>query len=295
MTLAFACKHRQTSNLFAQLQFPAKALHAIESIGLESGTVRLMMIHFQALLFAVGFASPALAQEVASKDLVRPPLATTEPAPSPATQEPDHADKCSKMGVGFADGMTLAVDKKPRKLKIGLVEISSKILTKGSEITATVKLENAGEKSVQIPWSTDFQTTIEGQDLDKRFWEFAEFEISIRSKRNPKYYAHLVTTSQPLYGSRFVPGSFLTLEPGQWITARISFKIAVRHPEFEELDIGTNTLAMEWFQTSRSRTVKDCGVTLGYFSYDSPFESLNRKEVAQVEIESPESNARPPR
>jgi len=255
--------------------------------------MRLMMIRvFQTLLFTAGFATAVHAQEVASKDLVRPPVAAIVSAPPPATQEPDSASKCGKMGVGFADGMTLAKDKKPRKLKVGLVEIGSKKLPKESEITATGKLENAGGKSVQIPWSTDFQTTIDGQDPNERFWEFAEFEMSIRSKRNPKYYAHLVTTSQPLYASRFVPGSFLTLEPGQWITARISFKIAVRHPEFEELDIGTNTLAMEWFQTSRSRIVKDCGVTFGYFPYDSPFESLNRSEVAQVQIEPAESSAK---
>ena len=255
-----------------------------------------MMIRvFQTFLFAVGFASVVHAQEIASKNLLRPPVPATVAAQSPATQESDAANKCGKMGVGFADGVTLAEDKKPRKLKVGLVDIGSKKLTKESEITATVKLENTGEKPVQIPWSTDFQTTMDGQDPDKRFWEFAEFEMSIRSKQNPKYYTHLVTTSQPLYGSRFVPGSFLTLGPGQWITARISFKMVVRNPEFEQLDIGTNTLAMEWFQTSRSRIVKDCGVTLGYFPYDSPFESLNRSEVAQVEIETPESSAKPPR
>src|SRR5262249_54285415 len=220
---------------------------------------------FQAVFLALRCAMVVYAQQVASKNLLPSPAVDAATTSAQAPEESDHANGCSQMGVGFADGVTLDEDKKPRKLGVGLVEISTTKLTLGSEILATAKLQNLGAKSIQIPWSTDFRTTMDGQDPDDRLWEFAEFEMSIRDKQNPDYYDRLVTTSQPLYASRFVPGSYLTLKPGEWITARISFKIAVQRPTFEVLTTGTNTLAMEWFQTVRTRRVKDCGVTLGYF------------------------------
>lgn len=126
-----------------------------------------------------------------------------------------------------------------------------------------------------------------GQDPDSRSWEVAEFEMSIRDKTNPNYYDRLVTTSQPLYASRFVPDSFLTLERGKWITARISFRVEVQNPKFEELSIGTNILALEWLQTGRTRRVKDCGVMIGYYPYDDYEPSHSRSEVAEVQIETP--------
>ena len=134
---------------------------------------------------------------------------------------------------------------------------------------------------------------MDGQDPDNRFWEFGEFRMSLRDKRNPNYYDRLVTTSQPLYASKFVADSNLTLKPGEWITAQISFRIEVQNPEFKEVNVGTADLAMEWFQTVRTRSVRDCGVTLGYFPYDDLFDSLNRKVVARVQIERPRVTTRP--
>jgi len=253
-------------------------------------TVRVLQA---AIFLLLGFAMMVRAQQVAFKSLLRPPAAVTV---TPSTQNPEKSDQangCAKRGVGFADGVTLDEDKKPRKLEVALDEISATKLTLGSEITAIAKLQNMGTKSVQIPWSTDFRTTIYGQQTDERSWEFAEFQMSIRDKRNPDYYDRLVTTSQPLYASRFVPGSYLTLKPGEWITARISFRIAVQNPAFEELSVGTNTLAMEWFQTVRTRRVKDCGVMLGYFPYDDFYRSINRREVAEVKIENPIATPKP--
>jgi len=248
---------------------------------------------FQTLFLLLGLPMMVHAQQVASKDLLSSPAAAAATTAAQSPEEPEHANGCSKMGLGFADGVTLEEDKKPRKLGVGLVEISTRRLTLGSEITATAKLQNLGVKPVQIPWSTDFRTTMDGQNPDDRSWEFAEFRMSIRDKHNPDYYDRLVTTSLPLYASKSVPSSYLTLKPGEWVTARISFKIAVQRPEFEELRVGTNTLAMEWFQTVRTRRVKDCGVTLGYFPYDDPFRSVNRSEVAQVQIEDPGATTKP--
>jgi hypothetical protein len=254
--------------------------------------MRLLRIS-QTIFLVMAVTVVVRAQQVASKDLLRPPVALTATAQAQVVEKPELPNGCSKMGVGYADGVTLGEDKAPRKISVDLVKISSTKLAIGSEIVATAKLQNVGEKSVQIPWSTDFRTTMDGQDPDNRFWEFGEFRMSLRDKRNPNYYDRLVTTSQPLYASKFVADSNLTLKPGEWITAQISFRIEVQNPEFVEVNVGTADLAMEWFQTVRTRSVRDCGVTLGYFPYDDLFDSLNRKVVARVQIERPRVTTRP--
>ena len=155
----------------------------------------------------------------------------------------------------------------------------------GTEVSATAKLQNVGRKPIQIPWSTDVRTTMNGQNPDESYWEFGEFRMSVRDKHNKHYFDRLVTTSRPLYASKFVPGSSLTVKPGEWITARISFRIEVQNNKFEAVNVGRAALAMEWFQTSRSRLVRNCGVTLRYFPYDEPFKSANRRVVATIQVE----------
>ncbi len=199
------------------------------------GILRICQTTF--LVFALTISLDA--QQIASKHLLRQPVSVTTPAQ--AEETPEYPNGCSKMGVGFADGVTLDQDKVPRKIRVELVKISKTKLAIGSEIVATAKLQNTGSKSIQIPWSTDFRTTMDGQNPDDRSWEFGEFQMSLRNKQNT-YYDRLVTTSQP---------------------------------------------TMEWFQTVRTRVVKDCGVTLGYFPYDSFYNHENRVVVRKVEIRPP--------
>jgi hypothetical protein len=227
-------------------------------------------------------AISANAQQIASTNLLRPCVADaalTEPV-----EKSEESNECATGGVGFADGVTLNKDKVPRKIRVELVQIDRTRVVMGSEIAATAKLQNMSNRPIQIPWSTDFQTTMKGQSPDERYWDFGEFRMSVRDKHNKHYFDRLVTTSRPLYASRIVPGSSLTVKPGEWITARISFKVKVQNQKFVELNVGEADLAMEWFQTSRSRVVKNCGVTLGYFPYDDPFDSLNRRVVARIQI-----------
>lgn len=194
------------------------------------------------------------------------------------------------MGGGFVDGVTLTKDKKPRQIKVEMLGISDTKLILGTEIVATVKLQNAGHNPIQIPWSADFQTTLDGQEPNNRTWEFGQFQIALRNKDNR--YNNLMNTSQPLYGSTFVPGSMLTIKPGEWITAQISFRVTAEDPRYEKITEGPADLTVEWFQTVRTRVVKDCGVWLGYFPYDSFYQHVNRTVVREVEIKAPAKTQR---
>ncbi len=222
----------------------------------------------------------AEAQQVASKDLLRP--STIVAVPTQKEAKPQNPNGCVSTGLVIADGVTMAKDKTPRQIKVELVSISDTDLIEGSEIVATVKLQNAGGNPIQIPWSTDFQTTLDGQDFDNRTWEFGQFQIAVRNEQNQ--YDKLMSTSQPLYGSKFVPGSMLTIKPGEWVTAQIGFRVAVEDPRYEAITEGPADLAVEWFQTIRTRVVKDCAVRQGYSPYDGFDQHENRVVVRKVQI-----------
>lgn len=241
------------------------------------------------LLFSV--AAPAAAQEIAARDLLH------EAIPPPATEEapPKYPKGCDKVaGVGFADGVSMPDGNIPRKIQLGLLSISDTTLVADHEVVATVKLLNGGSKPIEIPWSTDFQTTFVGQDPDNRSWEVGEFQASLRDPRSQsQYYDQLINTSPLLVGSSSAPGTMLNIKPGEWITAQIGFRVAVRQSKFERITEGPADLAIEWFQTRRTHTTKDCGVMLGYFPYDGFYDHANRAVVRRVEIKIPEQAPAP--
>jgi hypothetical protein len=240
----------------------------------------LELLRAASLTFLI--STSAEAQQAASKDLVRPTPVVA--ASTQKDEKPEYLKGCEQTGVGFVDGVTIANDKIPRHIKVELVSINDTNLIIGSEIVATVKMRNAGRNPIQIPWSTNFQTTQDGQDPENLRWEFGQFQIALRNKKGQ--YDGLMNTSEPLYGSMSVPNSMLTIKPGEWITAQISFQVTTEHPEYEQITEGTSDLALEWFQTVRTRVVKDCGIRLGYFPYDSFYDHDNRVVVRRVEIKS---------
>jgi hypothetical protein len=231
----------------------------------------------QIILLMLLMAISAEAQETASKDLRH----LSARAATPPDQAPENPKGCKTMGVGYADGATLL----KRQIRLQLVTISDQNLILGNEIVATVKLQNGGDGSVEIPWSTDFRTTKDGQDASNRQWESGEFRIAVRYGKNQ--YCDLTNTSQLLYGSKFVPGSILTIRPGEWITAQISFRVQAEQPAYERIEEGPAELAVEWVQTARTYVVKDCGLTLGFFPYDGFYDHRNRVVVRRVEITPP--------
>jgi hypothetical protein len=231
----------------------------------------------------------ASAQEVGSKDLsssAAPPCTAVTPQ-----KERETPKGCDHMGVGFVDGWSLAKDKVPRKIKVELLDISTAILRENQELMATVKLRNAGSTPIVLPWSTDFRTSIDGQELDNREWEIGWFEWSLKTKGDR--HDDLRGTSQQLYSSPVIPGSTITVQPGEWIRAQVSFKVAVRDPRYESLPSGPAELTLEWRQTVRSRHTKGCAVMLGYFPYDSFYGHEGRVTVKKVTVKRSENSNRP--
>lgn len=241
-----------------------------------------MIKTLQLALLTLILALPASGQQVASIDLTRP-------TPVTGSQQnggsPEGAGGCEKLTPGvIADGFTQSDDGEPRAIRVALTNLSSLNLKAGTEIEATVQLLNSGNKSIQIPWRTDWETTFTGQDENNRTWQVGEFRVELKGKQHS---AELKGLSQILFASTFVPGSSLTLKPREWISARINFIVEVAKPAYMEIDEGDAELSVTWFQTTRSRVERDCRVSLGYYPFKS-YEQENPPVSVQIAKSEPE-------
>jgi hypothetical protein len=220
---------------------------------------------------AMWLAYPALAQQVASADLTRPP----EPAsPFQNQQKTALPDGCQKLLPGIiADGFVEPKDHKPREIVLEVVKVSNDKPIVGSELQADVRLLNSGKESIQIPWSIDPGTARDRQDPDHPRWEGGGFEVLLRGQQENDVL--LKSSTYELYGSDLSPGSLLTLQPGEWAVAVIKFKLQA---EYEvgpgPWKKGTMLLLVEWWQTARTQDIGDCKVANGYFRYNDKQKNL---------------------
>jgi hypothetical protein len=219
------------------------------------------------------------AQLIASVDLAHPPVA---PAGSDQDQNNDEMpENCGKPGVSFADGVVVNDDLQPRKIEVEFITVSDTRLVAGRSVEGTVRLQNVGDKPIQIPWSTDFRTTQNGEDPNLRSWEVRRFRIELLGAKNND--VGLKSTSQVLFASKLVSDTTLTLKSGEWITARISFNVEPREGTYQKVTPGQFQLIVEWSQTAYTRQIKDSGLTLGSYSFSGVYRQSNPRIPVTVE------------
>jgi hypothetical protein len=223
------------------------------------------------------FASGARGQQIASLDLTHPPksISTSQDQSKPARPE-----GCEKILPGIiADGFMQSEDHLAREITLELISVSANKASVGSELAADVRLLNSGKQSIRIPWSINPSAVTDGQDPSHREWEGGSFEVLMRGQVDND--ALLVSLTYPLYGSKFSPGSLLTLQPGQSVVAAIKFKLEARYPvrpgPWKE---GKMELLVEWRQTSIYQDLVDCKMRRGFYEYQ--YEQKNLTMPIQV-------------
>jgi hypothetical protein len=231
-----------------------------------------------AVCFSVFLAS-VQGQQVGSLDLTQP----LQPAESAEKQEESNLPEGCKTlsGGGIADGYVDPEDHQLREIEVSMISVSETKPPEGSELQAEVRLRNIGKQLIQIPWSKDPRVKTEGQDPNHITWEAATFEVFLKRKHGNDVL--LKNSSEWVYGSRFSGGSLLTLQPGEWITAKVKFTLEAEylyHPG--ELGEGESQFIVEWDQVSRSWNVKNCGVWNAYFQYDHFYEQTNLPLTVQI-------------
>jgi len=208
-------------------------------------------------------AAPAHAQRIASVDLTKPQEPTQSVGKQNKSSLPDGCEKLS--GGGVADGVVTPQDHQRRQIVVEILKVSKDKAREGAQLQAEVELRNNGKQAIRIPWSNDPGTIKTGQHPDNLQWEEGWFQFMLRAPRG--HDVLLKSLSQSLYGSHFSAGSQLTIQPGEWITATLKFKLEAMYlyqlGEFE----GNSQLMVEWDQTKRSWAVRDCSVWNGYFQY----------------------------
>jgi hypothetical protein len=217
------------------------------------------------VVFYVAVAS-AQAQQIASVDVSR----TGKPSEylQKLTAVPDGCKELS--GGTVADGFVLPPTEGPRNIEVSVTKLSSDNPVLGSEVEGDVQLRNSGEYPIQIPWSLDPNTIDKGQDFGHLEWNEGSINVTLMDGEP------LEGLSLPLFGSSFSEGSELTIQPGEWVTLIIKFRVAPRFPiPGRSLPKGEEALLVEWEQADRTRVVRNCALTTGWYSYRSYYRQRN--------------------
>jgi hypothetical protein len=231
-----------------------------------------------AVSLSVLFAS-IQGQQVGSLDLTQP----LKPAESAEKEEKTNLPEGCKTfsGGGIADGWVEPEEHQLREIEVSMISVSDMKPTEGSELQAEVLLRNIGKQSIQIPWSTDRSIIRDGQDSHHLNWEAATFRVLLGKHSGNGVL--LESSTRWVYGSKFSAGSLLTIQPGDWISATVKFKLVAMylyHPgEFGE---GESQFLAEWKQVGRAWDVRDCGVWNGYFQYDHFYEQTKLPLRVQI-------------
>ena len=194
-----------------------------------------------------------------------PLLESTQPtAEQKAAQLPPG---CTQQTGNFADGAVFPPHHQKRIISLEIVKLTNQPLEVGSEGRAEVRLKNIGDHTISIPWSTDANVIQKAPNPDLLRWEQATLGIVLLDNKNRTI--ALKTADWPLFGSKFVRGSQLTLKPGEWITAFLYFRVEdlyhiVTAPEFP---LGKARLFVEWHQASRTWRREKCGWNRAWLDY----------------------------
>jgi len=224
----------------------------------------------------------AQAQQIASVDLSR------ALEPSEYTQKLTAVPEgCAQLlGGTIADGFVLSPTEGPRDIDVTIVKLSNENPALESEVKGEVQLKNSGEYPIQIPWSLDPNTINKGQDSGHLEWEEASVNVALTPHDS------LEVLNSPLFGSRFSEGSDLTIQPGEWVTLIIKFRVALKFrvpPQSttpgQSLPKGKAKagLLVQWEQARRTRDIRNCAVTTGWFSYQGYYRQQNPTATIRIE------------
>jgi len=159
------------------------------------------------LCFAL-LSKPTFAQQVGALDLTH----TKNPESIKPTETTSKTDlkECDSPSFTIADGEIVEEGEKP-KLTLVLLSLSRDTVSPSETIGVQIALHNVGKKPVQIAWSSQPSARLPDHEVG---------DLTLWLAGKP------LESNISLWGSDTVPGSLLTISPGEWV--RIDFSAIVR-------------------------------------------------------------------
>jgi hypothetical protein len=207
-------------------------------------TINCMRLTKFSILGLLLSASVGFSQQVGVVDLTAPEVAETQ------TKGDQLAPGCTQETVGvMANGAVVSNGGPPPRISLEIVKLSSDILEVGGEGRAEVRLRNVGETPIQIPWSRDSSVFRKAPNPDHLEWEQGSLGVVMVDTQNHRI--ALKSAVPWLFGSQFATGSPITIKPGEWITALLSFKLEDMYHtnSSKEFPIGDAKLLVESSRT----------------------------------------------
>jgi hypothetical protein len=182
----------------------------------------------------------------------------------------------------MSNGVITPDDSQPRRISLEIVKLSSDTLEVGGEGRAEVRLRNTGDTPIQIPWSRDSTVMRKAPNPDHLEWEQGNLDVVLIDKQN--HTIALKSAERWLFGSQFVTGSQLTIKPGEWITAFLSFRLEDMYHSATsaEFPTGDAKLFAEWQQARREWNRENCVWNRAWFEYDGYYRQ--ERPTAPIQI-----------
>jgi len=208
------------------------------------------------------------AQQIASVDLSHPKAPTESAHKQRETALPKG---CEKLLPGsLYDGVVMPPNHERREIVVEIVKLDNESPILGSEVQGEVQLRNSGRYPIKIPWSTEPNIVQKDQKPNSFSWEAGGFNIVLKPG------GQLENLSQSLFDSQFSSGSELTIQPGEWVTAVLKFKLALQYEiSGRSIRKGKQELLVEWEQGAGSKGVKNCKASSAWFQYRDYYQQQN--------------------
>ena len=212
------------------------------------------------------------AQVVTTRDFTVPASPVSSPTPmSPSTPRPakQSTENCAESDrtIGFRDGPI--VQQPLERVQLEIVDIKPHRVSEGTKITITVRLENAGDQPILVPWATPPIEPNNDPETGTKSWENVSVDLTLGSKEDRstidlKGEAHLAATP----GDREQHTELLS---GQSVEIKFTAKIECDSSAVEECQKlptmkGVQLIA-HWWESLSTRQEKGCTIWNGHSVY----------------------------
>ena len=156
-------------------------------------------------------ATSAYGQQIASADLTHPNILTTHAGKN---EHPSGCEGFRPRAIG--DGFVETPNQESREIVVEMVQVTNQAPSIGSIMRGEARIRNSGVHPIQIPWSIDSIVKSKGSNprdsktgIPAVDWEEGSFNVVLEGS------GVLKSLTQPLFSSKSVAGSQITIGPGE--------------------------------------------------------------------------------
>jgi hypothetical protein len=220
------------------------------------------------ILVAAASLAPCFAQQAGSRDLTLFWRAPEDHVASPSSEACPAVRSTISHG-SIVNGVPTpdAAAEQPTKIELTIVKVVPAKLRVGEGFTATIRLKNAGDAAVRIPWQPDGEGVVHPSPEGTEQYEVADvtFRLGAVGKNGP---ATPLESEGALFAQPADPASYIAVAPDHWITLTLKGSVAcgLLHCVGDIRPREHAILIASWYQRVLTHSVTGCAEDHGAYT-----------------------------